>query len=215
MASDQLRSRVRAEYDAIAARYEQRWGSYVRASTEATLRRIEVAAGDRVLDVGCGTGLLLARLHQRQPSARLAGIDLSPGMVAQARARLPREVPLLVADAEALPFPAGSFDVVVSASSFHLWPTPGRALEEVRRVLGPRGMLVITDWCDDYLACRVCDRILRLIDPAHQRIYGRAQCGALLAAADYEVRALDRFRISWFWGLMTAIARKPPSQGSS
>jgi SAM-dependent methyltransferase len=108
-----------------------------------------------------------------------------------------------------LPFSPGSFDVVVSASSFHYWPAPARGLEELRRVLRPGGHLIITDWCDDYLACRICDRVLRLVNPSHPRIYGRLECGALLSRASYQVTSLERYRISWFWGLMTATARTP------
>ncbi len=159
--------------------------------------------------MGCGTGVLLARLRERQPAAYLAGIDLSPVMLAQAWRRLPAGVMLAVADGESLPFGASTFDVLVSSSSFHYWPSPARALEEHRRVLRPGGRLVLTDWCDDYLACRVCDRILQWVDPAHRRIYGRGECAALLAAAHYELIALERYRIGILWGLMTAIARAP------
>jgi ubiquinone/menaquinone biosynthesis C-methylase UbiE len=202
-------ARIRAEYDALATRYERRWGRYVRASTEATLRRVQLSPAQRLLDVGCGTGFLLSRLLQEQPSVRVAGVDLSPGMVAQARARLPASVPVLVADAEALPFPAASFDVVVSASSFHYWPSPSRGLAELQRVLRPGGQVVITDWCDDYFACRLWDRVLRLVDPGHRPMYGLAECEALLVDARYDLTRLERYRISWFWGLMTATAQAP------
>ena len=207
--TESIKHRIRAEYDRLAPRYEQRWGRYVQASTEATLQRVQLGSQQSLLDVGCGTGLLLARLLAQVPDARLAGVDLSPGMVAQARARLPSTVPILVGDAEALPFPANSFDVVVSVSSFHFWPRPSRGLVELRRVLRPSGCLVITDWCDDYLSCRICDRVLRVIDPAHGRIYGSSACAALLNEADYDVLRLDRYRVGWLWGLMTAVARVP------
>jgi ubiquinone/menaquinone biosynthesis C-methylase UbiE len=201
--------RVRAEYDALAGVYEQRWSRYIEASTDATLHRLPLDAGARVLDVGCGTGVLLGRLLGRSPFREVAGVDLSPGMVAQARRRLPASVRLLVGDAEALPFAPASFDVVVSASSFHYWPAPVRGLEELRRVLRPGGHLILTDWCDDYLACRICDRILRLVNPSHAPIYGRQECGALLSRARFQVTSLERYRISWLWGLMTATARAP------
>jgi SAM-dependent methyltransferase len=204
-----LRERVRAEYDALAPVYDRRWGRYIEASTAATLRRIPLDAGERLLDIGCGTGLLLSRLVGRSPFRELTGVDVSPGMVAQARSRLPASVRLLVGDAETLPFLPDSFDVIVSVSSFHYWPSPPCGLEELRRVLRPGGQLILTDWCDDYLACRICDRVLRLVDPSHPRIYGGAECGALLSGARYQVTSLERYRISWLWGLMTATARAP------
>ena len=209
MKIDSRRARVRAEYDALATVYDQRWGRYIEASTAATLRRIPLDAGTRLLDVGCGTGLLLARLAERSPFRELTGLDLSPGMVARARARLPASVRLLVGDAETLPFPPGSFDVIVSVSSFHYWQVPAHGLVELRRVLRPGGHLILTDWCDDYLACRICDRVLRLVTPSHARIYGGSECDALLSGARYRVTAVERYRITWLWGLMTATARAP------
>ena len=95
MKVDSRRDRVRAEYDALASVYDRRWGRYIEASTAATLRRIPLDAGDRLLDIGCGTGLLLGRLVGRSPFRELTGVDLSPGMVAQARTRLPASVRLL------------------------------------------------------------------------------------------------------------------------
>jgi ubiquinone/menaquinone biosynthesis C-methylase UbiE len=214
--ADVAKRRVRAEYDALALHYDRRWSGYIAASTEETLKRVGPLQGERVLDVGCGTGALLKRLVDRYPDSRLTGVDLSPGMVAQARRRLPARVTLEVADAEALPFQGHSFDLITSISSFHLWPAPSQTLTEFQRVLRPGGRLVITDWCDEYLACRICARILRLVNRAHQRIYGRPECAALLAGAGFQVGRLERYRISWLWGLMTAVASAyPPPTPSS
>jgi ubiquinone/menaquinone biosynthesis C-methylase UbiE len=213
--ADLAKRRVRAEYDALAPHYERRWSGYIAASVEETLKRAQPLQGERVLDVGCGTGVLLERLVDRYPDSQLTGVDLSPAMVAQARRRLPERVTLDVADAEALPFPDHSFDLVFSVSSFHFWPAPELALADLRRVLRPGGRLVITDWCDEYLACRICDRILRLVNRAHQRIYGRSECATLLTGADFQLGSLERYRISWLWGLMTAVANAQPAPTSS
>jgi ubiquinone/menaquinone biosynthesis C-methylase UbiE len=206
---------VRDRYDALASRYDRRWSRYLDASLRATMERAgSIAPEAQVLDVGCGTGLLLARVLAEQPRAVVAGADLSAAMLARARERLPERVPLLCADVAALPFASGRFDLVLSSSSMHFWAEPQAALAELRRVLRPGGRAVITDWCDDYLACRLCDRALRWLDPAHRPILGGGQCAALLRDAECELLQLDRYRISLLWGLMTAVARVPrPAPG--
>ena len=72
------------------------------------------------------------------------------------------------------------------------------------RVLRPGGQLVITDWCDDYLACRICDWYLRIFSAAHYRTYGVRQCRTLLERAGARGVAVQRYKINWLWGLMTA-----------
>ena len=204
---EEMKSRVRDEYDSSASDYESRWREYVRASVEETIRRVPRLPGASVLDVGCGTGSLLAGLAAAQPELRITGVDLSLPMIAAAREQLPPQGFAAVADAESLPFRDGSFDLVVSSSSFHFWPRPLEALRECRRVLTPHGTLVMTDWCDDFLFCRLCDRLLRLRYGTSHRVYGSAECRSLLESAGFEVLRIDRYKISWLWGLMTAVAK--------
>ena len=96
----------------------------------------------RVLDVGYGTGALLSRLAGVFPGAALAGVDLAHGMALAARRR-PIRALLGVGDAEALPFRAGAFDLVVSTSTLQWVPRLERALCEASRVLAPGGTLAI------------------------------------------------------------------------
>lgn len=202
------RDPVRAEYTRAAAGYDRRWRGYVDRSTRETLARTPVAASDRVLDIGCGTGVLLAGLASQLAPTQLVGVDLTPAMLAVARGRLPPATLLPAARAEALPFAAGSFDVVVSCSVFHFVPRPDAALGEMHRVLRHGGRLVLTDWCHDYLACRLLDRWLRLARRPHHRIHRAAELRQRLGAAGFAGARADRFRIG-YWGMMTLTAHKP------
>jgi ubiquinone/menaquinone biosynthesis C-methylase UbiE len=200
---------VAREYRRLAPRYDKRWASYIEATVRETMRRLPPDLGERVLDVACGTGALLEAVGAAHPRIWLAGVDISPDMLEVARRKLPAGIELQVASAEALPFGDASFDTVVTTNSFHFFHAPNAALAEMRRVLRPGGALVVTDWCDDYLACRICDRLLRLFSAAHHRIYGSDECRALLEGADFEAIVVERYKIDWLWGLMTATARKP------
>ena len=101
----------------------------------------------RVLDVGCGTGLLLRLLAARLPEAeRLLGIDAAAGMIAAAKS-VANDSRLTFSEgfAENLPYPDETFDLVVSSTSFDHWEDQGAGLDECARVLASSGHLVLTD----------------------------------------------------------------------
>jgi len=95
----------------------------------------------RVLDVGAGTGRLLAAIHGIFPTAEAVGVDLAAGMSSAAADNLiGTGIEILTADAEALPFEDRSFDLVVSTSTFQWLDTLDRAFAEAYRVLQPGGV---------------------------------------------------------------------------
>lgn len=197
------------KYAELAEDYDVRWPSYIEATTRETVARMDPGPSDRVLDVGCGTGALLHRLMASYPQARLCGIDPVPEMLDVARRKLPPEIPLQPGWAERLPFEDGAFDAIVSCNMLHYVRQPAKALAEMRRVLRPGGRVTITDWCDDYLACRLYDLCLRLVNPAHAGTYGERKCARLLRQAGFREVTVERYKISWWWGLMTAAAVRP------
>ena len=196
---------VVAEYARAAERYDEKWAFYLEATTRETLRRMTMAPHSRVLDVGCGTGELIRRLRAKYPEAQLAGLDPVPEMLAVAREKLGGREDLRIGYADALPWSAGSFDVVVSCNMFHYITHPLEALREMARVLRPGGTLVLTDWCDDYIACRICNLYLRLTNRAFYKTYQQRECLALLQRAGFTEIRLERYKINWLWGLMTAV----------
>lgn len=107
-------------------------------------------AGGRVLEVGCGPGHLSNRLAS-WVGLDVTGLDLDPAMIERARANAARSaaeghVPsFVVGDVAALPFPDGSFDVVVSMMSMHHWDDATVGLNEIGRVLRPGGQALVWD----------------------------------------------------------------------
>lgn len=131
--------RVRASFSRSAARYDDR-ASVQRHVRDRVLSLALAAAprARRALDVGAGTGALLAALARERPGLATAAIDLAPGMCAVARGAAPRAA-IAAADAEALPFRPASFDLVLSTSTFQWLSRLEPAMAEVRRVLAPGG----------------------------------------------------------------------------
>ena len=144
------RDRDVAAFGARAQHYDEGWRGQLHheiADRVADLALACVPAPQRILDVGCGTGYLLGRLAARAPQAdALAGIDAAPAMIETARgAAADDRLRFLVGTAEQLPWPAGTFDLVVSTTSFDHWADQQVGLAECARVLAPGGCLVLAD----------------------------------------------------------------------
>jgi SAM-dependent methyltransferase len=106
---------------------------------EAVLDAAGVGPGASVLDVGCGAGLTLTLAAER--GALVSGLDVSPGLLGVARARLP-EADLRDGDMESLPFTDAAFDTVVGVNAFQFAGDPRLALREAARVTRPDGRVV-------------------------------------------------------------------------
>jgi ubiquinone/menaquinone biosynthesis C-methylase UbiE len=107
-----------------------------------------------ILDIGTGPGWLLVKLYQLCPGLKIAGVDISPSMVARAERNLSKAglgdlIVVKESEASHIPFPDGSFDTVVSTGSIHHWKKPADVLNEAYRLLKYGGIALIYDVISD------------------------------------------------------------------
>ncbi|HEY6523401.1 MAG TPA: class I SAM-dependent methyltransferase [Solirubrobacteraceae bacterium] len=122
--------------------YERHLASAVTALWAADLvERVDVRAGDRALDVACGTGVVARAAADRVgATGHVAGLDINPAMLAVARSQ-GSEVDFVQGSAGALPFDDGSFDVVLCQLGLQFFPDRAKALAQMHRVLVKGGRL--------------------------------------------------------------------------
>lgn len=139
----------RAFYDRISASYDWLADANERSARQAGLALLDLKPAESVLEVGFGTGNeILDMANLVGPQGKVAGIDISSGMLAVAQGKVDQAAPatsidLRVADARALPFDAGTFDAAYASFTLELFPEEDlpTVLAEIRRVLKKGGRL--------------------------------------------------------------------------
>src|SRR5438046_315403 len=136
-----------------AAQWGRLWGSRARdwaaseeqqtPTYEEAIRRVGLSAGQRVLEVGCGTGVFLRLAADR--GAEVFGLDASEALIDLARERVP-EADLRVGDLQSLPYEDDTFDVVAGFNAFFFAVDLVGALREAGRVARPGAPVVIQVW---------------------------------------------------------------------
>jgi ubiquinone/menaquinone biosynthesis C-methylase UbiE len=185
---------ARTHFDRWSETYEHdsaaRW---LREVQTQALAALALAPADVLLDVGCGTG---AAVRDAAPTiTRAVGVDLSPGMIAQARDRAAANeignAEFVVGDVSGrLPFDDAAFTALVCTTAFHHFPRPRDTIEEMFRVLAPGGRLVIADANRRHPAVFALDLVLRVAQPSHAGFRSPAQlmhdlCAAGFASVSY------------------------------
>ncbi len=136
--------------------------------TQKTLEKMMLRAGERVLDLGCGTGWatrLLARLVGEGPEGfgQVVGIDISDEMIRRARAisRDFENIMFVWGSAQQIPWEENFFDKVLSVESFYYYPDQDRVLAELFRVMAPRGrmFILINLYKDNHYSLRWVDEL--------------------------------------------------------
>src|ERR1700754_1600169 len=130
-----------------AAGYEQLMGRWSQRLALLFIDFAGVAEGEKILDVGCGTGSLTFALARAADLSEIAAIDYSPVFVEEAiRRNTDPRINIRQADACALPFEGGTFDRALALLVLHFVPEADRAVAEMRRVVRPGGVVAAAVW---------------------------------------------------------------------
>ena len=198
------------DYDTRWARFTARTHAWVRARLPADL------ADKRILDVGCGTGTLIASILAGHPGVgSITGVDVSASMLARATATLATrpgaDKVSLVRQRGATPdFPPETFDVVVCANVFHYLPYPAATLRALHGALKPRGILILEDYAKRGPLARYGEWAIRRYDPLHRRAYDLAEVARLLTTARFAPRNGAEFRIDILWRGWVVVGERTP-----
>ena len=193
-------------YENIAWMYDFTFGPTLHAGRLQAIQRMGIKAGDRVLEVGVGTGIN-ASLYPS--SCTVTGIDLSEPMLEKARERVLRKglsnVRLLAMDAADLKFPDNSFDIVYAPYVISVVPDPVAVVREMRRVCRPGGRLVILNHFRG--TNRLGAWLDRVISPltVHIGFKSDLDLPAFLAQAELKPVSIEKVNVPRIWSLITCV----------
>jgi phosphatidylethanolamine/phosphatidyl-N-methylethanolamine N-methyltransferase len=197
---------VEGVYDKLATVYDLIFGPTLHPGRLQAIKRMNIQSGERVLEVGVGTGINLS-LYPK--NCTVTGIDFSGSMLEKARERVAREeidnVRLVQMDAADLKIADDSFDIVYAPYLISVVPDPVKVAREMRRVCRPGGRII---FLNHFLSPNpILSRIERLISPFTIHIGFKADLDlpAFLAQADLQPQSIEKVNVPKIWSLVTTI----------
>ncbi len=195
-----------------------RWRTFTERSLAMALAMIDETAlhhvleqrgrSPRMLDVACGTGVLLQEIIKRVPDIEVYGVDASKDMLAQAQAALKQYPRVQLQQASAgpcemagLPFEPETFDLITCTNALHDMMKPVEVLRGLERLLVPGGQLVLEDYArrEPPFPWAVMEWLVRRVESEYVRAYTLAEAEANCSQAGLHVDEGKTFKINWLW----------------
>lgn len=191
-------------YRRLSGTYDRFFGPVFEQGRQVAIEKMGCQAGDRVLEVGVGTGLSLTQYAE---GVEVVGIDVSPDMLEHARERLSDEqrsrITLTEMDAQAVDYPDDSFDKVVAMYVVSVAPDPKKVVDEMKRVCKPGGELFIVN---HFSQKGPMAKLERMASPLSKLVGFRPSfpLDDFLAMADLEVIDTQNVNAFGYWTLIHA-----------
>jgi phosphatidylethanolamine/phosphatidyl-N-methylethanolamine N-methyltransferase len=197
---------VEGVYDKLAKVYDLTFGPALHPGRLQAIQRMDIQPGERVLEVGVGTGINLS-LYPK--NCTVTGIDFSSSMLEKARERAARKeirnMRLLQMDAGDLKFADGSFDIVYAPYLISVVPDPVKVAQEMHRVCRSGGRII---FLNHFLSPNaLLSRLERWISPYTIHIGFKADLDlpAFLAQADLQPVSIEKVNVPRLWSLVTCV----------
>ena len=205
-----LRDTIRT-YRLFSGSYDIVFGPVFHPGRKEAVRTANVRPGQRILEVGVGTGLSLPYFRN---DSRVTGIDVSAEMLAKAQRRVERQKlakveALHVMDAEHMDFEDNSFDAVLALYVASVVPNPARFAAEMRRVCIPGGTIVLVNhFTSDNWALRFMEKRLAHL-ARHIGFHADFPLDAFVAGGKLSVREIRPSNLFGYWKLLRCVNDKP------
>ncbi len=197
---------VERVYDKLASVYDLTFGPTLHPGRVQALQRMQIHPGDKILEVGVGTGINCSMYPSHTD---ITGIDYSDAMLEKARERVARKglqnVRLLQMDAQDLKFEDATFDIVYAPYLISVVPDPVKVAREMRRVCKPGGRIV---FLNHFLSPnKLLSKAERMISPltVHIGFKSDLDLPAFLAQANLQPVSIEKVNIPRIWSLVTCV----------
>ena len=197
---------VAGVYEKLASVYDVIFGPTLHPGRLVAIERMAIKPGDRVLEVGVGTGINTSLYPS---GCHVTGIDLSSSMLEKARERVAREgltnVRLMEMDAANMTFADDGFDIVYAPYLVSVVPDPVQVVREMRRVCRPGGRIIILNHFRS--ANRVLSYMERAISPftVHIGFKSDLDLPGFLAQAELQPVSIEKVNVPRIWSLVTCV----------
>lgn len=174
---------------------------YLRKSQDALIVLLPLAPNITFLDIGCGTGWAVGQVaKQVYEKGEFYGVDLSPKMVEKAKEnfRDKNNFHFIQANSESIPLGNDLFDLIICTNSFHHYLHPEMAMKEIHRLLKKGGRIYILDPTADSWIIKVIDKMIKLLEPEHVKMYSTKEFKGLMleAGLNYiETRSIEKEKV--------------------
>lgn len=163
-----------------------RRNKFLRDGQSRVVSLLQLKPDTNFLDIGCGTGWALNLAAQSVNNAgTFYGVDLSSRMIGKAKENFEgkENFHFLQADSQSIPLESDFFDAIICTHSFHHYLDPQKVMSEIHRLLKPGGKVYILDPTTDMWFGRLIDRIIKLLQPEHVKMYSTEEFRSMFEGA--------------------------------